>query len=76
MEIEKINKIKLATELAHNSMKDEVFSNEYRGTIIFNEDHLYKKQKDKTFVYRKEFQKVFDKHYDYYLDMIEKSIIK
>lgn len=61
----KINLVEVASELAHNAMWDEV---QYD---LYSED-LYTKDENGNRVYHHIVQKVFDRWYDYFYDVINK----
>lgn len=65
-----INEVELASKLAHNGMYDEVTSPLYDKTFVTNEEELYDIDKEGNTTYKEEYQSIFDRHYDYYYDMI------
>lgn len=69
-----VNKLELASELAHERAKDEMLSN---GEIT-DEDGMWRLEQDpdedasgESYIYMPEAQLVFDKWYDYYITKIE-----
>lgn len=69
-----INEVELATKLAHNALIDEVFIiNPFMHGCVVDEEDLWELSDDETFVYKEEFQKIFDEKYDYYSNMISIS---
>lgn len=65
----RINVIEVASDLAHNSMVDEV--NITEGT---SEEELYEpgnpEAPDEGLVYKSQYQDIFNRWYDYYFEMI------
>jgi len=72
-EIIKINKLELASELAHHKLKNEWSESGHNG--LKNIQKLYREEEDDTIRYTDEAQDVFNEYYDEYLTLIE-SIIK
>ena len=67
-----INKLELASELAHHKLKNEWARS---GLGFFTIQELYREEEDDTIRYTEEAQDVFNEYYDEYLTLIE-SIIK
>jgi len=64
-----VNAIELATNLAYNTAKDEMF----REELITNEEEMVVEDQDNDcLIYTEQAQEVFNRHYDYYYDEIEK----
>lgn len=61
-----VNKLELASELAHDSAKDELIVN----MLIDNEDDMWVEDED-AMIYTELAQGVFNRWYDYYLTKIE-----
>jgi len=72
MEI-KINVIEVASDLAHESMKDEIKFNEAFHNYPSEED-LYEpgnpEAPDEGLIYKEKYQEIFNRWYDYYFEMI------
>ena len=71
-----INKIELASNLAHKSVIDELiipFQTDGSYSLYENEDDLFIEDEDEILTYKDDVQDVFNKWYDYYLNMIEES---
>ena len=71
-----INKIELASNLAHKSVIDELiipFQTDGSYSLYENEDDLFIENEDEILTYKDDVQDVFNKWYDYYLNMIEES---
>jgi hypothetical protein len=66
-EIVKINKLELASELAHDATLKELLLN----GIITNETEMFVNNGDNTENYTDEAQDVFNDHYEYFLNKIE-----
>jgi hypothetical protein len=63
----KINKIELASELAHGMAKDEMFIDE----LIADEDDMFVNgETEDVIVYTEEAQDIFNRWYDYFLSEI------
>jgi hypothetical protein len=65
-EIVKINKLELASELANDATKKEMFS---KG-LISDENEMYVEDEGGT-IYTDKAQDIFNDYYDYYLTKIE-----
>ena len=64
-----VNAIELATNLAYNAAKDEMF----REELITNEEEMVVEDQDNNcLIYTEQAQEVFNRWYDYYYDEIEK----
>ena len=64
-----VNAIELATNLAYNTAKDEMF----REELITNEEEMVVEDQDNDcLIYTEQAQEVFNRWYDYYYDEIEK----
>ena len=71
-----INKIELASNLAHKSVMDELiipFQTDGSYSIYENEDDLFIEDENENMIYKDDVQDVFNRWYDYYLNMIEES---
>ena len=71
-----INTIKLASNLAHKSVMDELiipFQTDGSYSIYENEDDLFIEDENENMIYKDDVQDVFNRWYDYYLNMIEES---
>ena len=69
-EIIKINKLELASELAEDATKNEMFS---KGLIV-DETEMYVEDESGT-TYTEEAQDIFNDYYDYFLTKIEEVAI-
>lgn len=71
MDVIKINKLELASQLAHNTTKDEMLS---KGFIV-DENEMYQPEyaDSEGLIYTEEAQDIFMIHYDYFLEMIENA---
>ncbi len=69
-DIIKINKLELASELANEATKDEMFS---KGLIV-DEDEMYREDNGCS-IYTEEAQDIFNDYYDYFLTKIEEVAI-
>lgn len=65
-----ININEISSILAHNGMYDEVTNPLYNGSEVNEEDDLYNVDNEGNTSYKEEFQLVFDRHYDYFYDML------
>lgn len=63
--------LELASELAHNRAKDNLFNQE----AILNEDDMFIEDEDGTLNYTDVAQDEFNDCYDYYLDVINKTLL-
>lgn len=71
-----INKIELASNLAHKSVMDELiipFQTDGSYSIYENEDDLFIEDENENMIYKDDVQDFFNRWYDYYLNMIEES---
>ena len=71
-----INKIELASNLAHKSVMDELiipFQTNGSYSLYENEDDLFIEDENENLIYKDDVQDVFNRWYDYYLNMIEES---
>ena len=71
-----INKVELASNLAHKSVMDELiipFQTDGSYSIYENEDDLFIEDENENMIYKDDVQDVFNRWYDYYLNMIEES---
>ena len=68
-EIIKINKLELASELAHYKLKNEWFESGHNG--LKNIQEFYQEEEDGTIRYTEQAQDVFNEYYDEYLTLIE-----
>ena len=71
-----INKIELASNLAHKSVMDELiipFQTDGSYSIYENEDDLFIEDENENMIYKDDVQDVFNRWYDFYLNMIEES---
>lgn len=71
-----INKIELASNLAHKSVMDELiipFQTDGFYSIYENEDDLFIEDENENMIYKDDVQDFFNRWYDYYLNMIEES---
>jgi phosphoserine phosphatase len=69
----KINKIELASELAHDMAKDEMFRNE----LITDEDDMFiNGETEDIIIYTEEAQDIFNRWFDYFISEISSIEIK
>ena len=71
-----INKVELASNLAHKSVMDELiipFQTDGSYSLYENEDDLFIEDENENMIYKDDVQDVFNRWYDYYLNMIEES---
>ena len=71
-----INKVELASNLAHNSLIAELTipsKNNDFNTLYKDEDDLFIEDDNENMVYKDDVQEIFNNWYDYYLTTIEES---
>jgi len=66
-----INEVELASNLAHNATKDEIFS-PLSDLEITNEDDMWEEDENENTIYKDKVQDVFNRWYDYFYDEITK----